>query len=232
MRAGVAPNGPRGVGVTDLSLRQHPQRCSRRAPGALRHPPSQAALSEGDVGERATASTATLETTPARSRGAASTGSQADAAADGSYAQSLSGTESGAAPRAVSSDERGPLLRRPTPSTAAGLPAGQAAVRPPPAATPSRTNDKRRVATLRSRGEVAQLVEHTAENRGVAGSSPALAIHPCEARERSSWAERSSSFTTGPTQPFGLRRRLRRCGSGFVPYRLGGHVRERASGPG
>ena len=31
-------------------------------------------------------------------------------------------------------------------------------------------------ATLCSRGEVAQLVEHTAENRGVAGSSPALAI--------------------------------------------------------
>ena len=31
-------------------------------------------------------------------------------------------------------------------------------------------------ATLRCRGEVAQLVEHTAENRGVAGSSPALAI--------------------------------------------------------
>ena len=31
-------------------------------------------------------------------------------------------------------------------------------------------------ATLRTRGEVAQLVEHTAENRGVAGSSPALAI--------------------------------------------------------
>ena len=27
-----------------------------------------------------------------------------------------------------------------------------------------------------ARGEVAQLVEHTAENRGVAGSSPALAI--------------------------------------------------------
>ena len=26
------------------------------------------------------------------------------------------------------------------------------------------------------RGEVAQLVEHTAENRGVAGSSPALAM--------------------------------------------------------
>ena len=31
-------------------------------------------------------------------------------------------------------------------------------------------------ATLHGRGEVAQLVEHTAENRGVAGSSPALAI--------------------------------------------------------
>src|SRR5439155_20317660 len=31
-------------------------------------------------------------------------------------------------------------------------------------------------ATLRPLGEVAQLVEHTAENRGVAGSIPALAI--------------------------------------------------------
>ena len=30
-------------------------------------------------------------------------------------------------------------------------------------------------ATLRRSGEVAQLVEHTAENRGVAGSIPALA---------------------------------------------------------
>ena len=34
----------------------------------------------------------------------------------------------------------------------------------------------KRGATLGGRGEVAQLVEHTAENRGVAGSSPALAI--------------------------------------------------------
>ena len=33
-----------------------------------------------------------------------------------------------------------------------------------------------RAATLSRRGEVAQLVEHTAENRGVAGSIPALAI--------------------------------------------------------
>ena len=32
-----------------------------------------------------------------------------------------------------------------------------------------------REATLRCLGEVAQLVEHTAENRGVAGSIPALA---------------------------------------------------------
>src|SRR3982750_723354 len=31
-------------------------------------------------------------------------------------------------------------------------------------------------ATLDRRGEVAQLVEHTTENRGVAGSIPALAI--------------------------------------------------------
>ena len=35
-----------------------------------------------------------------------------------------------------------------------------------------------REATLRCRGEVAQLVEHTAENRGVAGSIPALATPP------------------------------------------------------
>jgi hypothetical protein len=34
----------------------------------------------------------------------------------------------------------------------------------------------RTLARLSPRGEVAQLVEHTAENRGVAGSSPALAI--------------------------------------------------------
>ena len=40
-------------------------------------------------------------------------------------------------------------------------------------------NLQRHAATLSGRGEVAQLVEHTAENRGVAGSSPALAmIHP------------------------------------------------------
>ena len=44
-------------------------------------------------------------------------------------------------------------------------------------------------ATLRRRGEVAQLVEHTAENRGVAGSSPALAmicadISPARRRSR------------------------------------------------
>src|SRR5439155_6733585 len=35
-------------------------------------------------------------------------------------------------------------------------------------------------ATLGARGEVAQLVEHTAENRGVAGSIPALAISSIE----------------------------------------------------
>jgi hypothetical protein len=37
-------------------------------------------------------------------------------------------------------------------------------------------------ATLRAPGEVAQLVEHTAENRGVAGSIPALAISPKRVR--------------------------------------------------
>src|SRR5689334_3347020 len=34
-------------------------------------------------------------------------------------------------------------------------------------------------ATMEPRGEVAQLVEHTTENRGVAGSIPALAISEC-----------------------------------------------------
>ena len=39
-----------------------------------------------------------------------------------------------------------------------------------------------RAQTARLRGEVAQLVEHTAENRGVAGSIPALAITPSRFR--------------------------------------------------
>ncbi len=42
-----------------------------------------------------------------------------------------------------------------------------------------RVSEARGPATLPRRGEVAQLVEHTAENRGVAGSSPALAIPTC-----------------------------------------------------
>ena len=40
---------------------------------------------------------------------------------------------------------------------------------------PGRPSFARGAATLGHRGEVAQLVEHTAENRGVAGSIPALA---------------------------------------------------------
>ena len=40
---------------------------------------------------------------------------------------------------------------------------------------PGTVNLTQPVGTLPRRGEVAQLVEHTAENRGVAGSSPALA---------------------------------------------------------
>ncbi len=42
-----------------------------------------------------------------------------------------------------------------------------------PAASPCLT-----LARLTGPGEVAQSVEHTAENRGVAGSIPALAIFP------------------------------------------------------
>jgi hypothetical protein len=49
------------------------------------------------------------------------------------------------------------------------LPAGKAGLRPQPQLTEER-------ATLSRLGEVAQSVEHTAENRGVAGSIPALAI--------------------------------------------------------
>jgi hypothetical protein len=37
-------------------------------------------------------------------------------------------------------------------------------------------NSRYRQLALRAAGEVAQLVEHTTENRGVAGSIPALAI--------------------------------------------------------
>ena len=40
------------------------------------------------------------------------------------------------------------------------------------------------------RGEVAQLVEHTAENRGVAGSIPALATHSSHTSHHSDRCER------------------------------------------
>src|SRR5438034_10201532 len=43
------------------------------------------------------------------------------------------------------------------------------------ASRPRGQESPRPAATLRRPGEVAQLVEHTAENRGVAGSIPALA---------------------------------------------------------
>ena len=64
----------------------------------------------------------------------------------------------------------------------AGLARGRARPRSPRQACASRSVSCSRrprlprAATLGARGEVAQLVEHTAENRGVAGSSPALAI--------------------------------------------------------
>src|SRR3954447_21592185 len=61
-------------------------------------------------------------------------------------------------------------------------------------------------ATIRARGEVAQLVEHTTENRGVAGSIPALATplkaasHRASAvvRCESSWG-RVCSHRSGPS---------------------------------
>src|SRR5690349_18981378 len=57
-------------------------------------------------------------------------------------------------------------------------------------------------ATMEPRGEVAQLVEHTTENRGVAGSIPALAIlgSPC--------IRRSFSADVG-RRKFGPRRHVR-----------------------
>jgi hypothetical protein len=51
---------------------------------------------------------------------------------------------------------------------------------PPSAAWPR--PDARRRASLERRGEIAQLVEHTTENRGVPGSSPGLAIVPAALR--------------------------------------------------
>ena len=50
-----------------------------------------------------------------------------------------------------------------------------------------------REATLRCRGEVAQLVEHTAENRGVAGSIPALATRSVRSTLRMPRALRPAS---------------------------------------
>jgi hypothetical protein len=47
-----------------------------------------------------------------------------------------------------------------------------------------RENTKSGTARLPDPGEVAQLVEHTAENRGVAGSIPALAIDIARSKRR------------------------------------------------
>src|SRR5919106_5133277 len=52
----------------------------------------------------------------------------------------------------------------------------QLASRPAKPASGPKRLALQRSATLSRRGEVAQSVEHTAENRGVAGSIPALAI--------------------------------------------------------
>jgi hypothetical protein len=52
-------------------------------------------------------------------------------------------------------------------------------------------------ATLGFLGEVAQLVEHTAENRGVAGSIPALATDRLSAR-------RTGFALEGPARPASL----------------------------
>ena len=57
-------------------------------------------------------------------------------------------------------------------------------------------------ATLPRRGEVAQLVEHTAENRGVAGSSPALAISSSRTRPQSGRAASATRARPGTaTEP-------------------------------
>src|SRR3990172_4523665 len=68
-----------------------------------------------------------------------------------------------------------PMVPPRAPSFGAPIPPPRRASRP---AKPASGDQPRRQiggATLSRLGEVAQLVEHTAENRGVAGSSPALA---------------------------------------------------------
>jgi hypothetical protein len=66
------------------------------------------------------------------------------------------------------------MLRRPTAVADPFTESSRALPRAPP--PPSGQWRPRAVDILRRRGEIAQLVEHTTENRGVPGSSPGLAI--------------------------------------------------------
>src|SRR3954453_724809 len=64
---------------------------------------------------------------------------------------------------------------------------------------PAESVPQARAATIaKLLGEVAQLVEHTTENRGVAGSIPALAIWPAAPRRLPA----SSVARVPPTLPF------------------------------
>src|SRR5439155_15673612 len=73
-------------------------------------------------------------------------------------------------------------------------------------------------ARLRARGEVAQLVEHTAENRGVAGSSPALAISATAARVRVTPVQPTSFAILGAGLDLGAGRRGVDMGPSAIRY--------------
>ena len=92
-----------------------------------------------------------------------------------------------------------------------------------------------REATLRCRGEVAQLVEHTAENRGVAGSIPALAtphsygVPRCRACAPGRASRRPGARAVRRPRTSARFDRTQR-GSPAGPRRFG-HARARTSGP-
>src|SRR5215218_4456741 len=100
------------------------------------------------------------------------------------------------------------------------LPAPRSSAAPMTATESTRERLNGRAATLRRQGEVAQLVEHTAENRGVAGSIPALAMRraPGGAPPFSLSRRRLEPSTTGGGLPGGTH---------LVPHLDGGEGRVR-----
>ena len=132
----------------------------------------------------------------------------------------------------------GAQLRLPRASPRSPRPGLRRRVVPDDAGRRSRTRRTLRRATPRARGEVAQLVEHTVENRGVAGSIPALAARPHQAPERtargrSTSVSTKSSFMSTASAPASRTASLTRGVSSPVSairQRLGWSRRRRADG--